>query len=171
MGILICGLNGVGKSTLGKLLAQRLCYRFIDNEDLYFPKEDAIYEYSHPRGKDAVIRLLEEQIEQDRDFVFAAVKGNYGEMLLACLEHIVVIDVSREIRLARVLERSFRKFGNRILAGGDLAEKENAWFTQMEGRPEDDVRRWPETVDRPVIHVAGTLPMEENVEYLVSVLT
>ena len=33
MGILICGLNGTGKSTLGRMLAERLGYCFIDNED------------------------------------------------------------------------------------------------------------------------------------------
>ena len=39
MGILICGLNGTGKSTLGRLLADRMEYEFIDNEDLFFPKQ------------------------------------------------------------------------------------------------------------------------------------
>ena len=34
MGILICGLNGVGKSTLGKALAEKLNYHFIDIENL-----------------------------------------------------------------------------------------------------------------------------------------
>ena len=41
MGILICGLNGTGKSTLGKMLADRLGYEFIDNEDLCFPVREA----------------------------------------------------------------------------------------------------------------------------------
>lgn len=31
MGILICGLNGTGKSALGRILADRLGYEFIDN--------------------------------------------------------------------------------------------------------------------------------------------
>lgn len=42
-GIIICGLNGVGKSTLGKALAEKLHFHFIDNEDLYFPKTDTNY--------------------------------------------------------------------------------------------------------------------------------
>ena len=33
MGILICGLNGTGKSTLGRLLANRMEYKFIDMMD------------------------------------------------------------------------------------------------------------------------------------------
>ena len=46
MGILICGLNGTGKSTLGRMLAERLGYGFIDNEDLYFPKNESSYQGS-----------------------------------------------------------------------------------------------------------------------------
>lgn len=171
MGILICGLNGAGKSTLGKRLAERLGWQFIDNEDLYFPKTDEQYTYASPRGKEEVVRLLEEKIEKDRRFIFAAVKGDYGDKLLSLLDCIIVVDVPREIRLARVRERSFQKFGERILAGGDLAERENAWFAQVEHRPEDYVEKWLETIDCPVIHVDGTRPIEENVEYLASVLT
>ena len=170
MGVLICGLNGAGKSTLGKRLAERLGWQFIDNEDLYFPKTDTKYAYSAPRGKAEVIRLLEDKIEKDRRFVFAAVKGDYGDKLLSLLDCIVVVDVPREIRLARVRERSLRKFGDRILDGGDLAQRENAWFALVESRPEDYVEKWLESVDRPVIRVDGTRPIEENVEYLASVL-
>ena len=80
--------------------------------------------------------------------------------LISLLECIVVIDLPREIRLARVRERSFQKFGERILAGGDLAERENAWFAQVEHRPEDYVEKWLETIDCPVIHMDGTRPIE-----------
>lgn len=171
MGILICGLNGVGKSTLGKRLAERLSCQFIDNEDLYFPKRDERYAYANPRGKEEVIRLLGEQIERDNRFVFAAVKGDYGEKLASLLDYAVVVEVPREIRLARVRNRSFRKFGERIQDGGDLAGKESAWFALMESRPEDYVTKWLETVACPVIHVDGTRPIEENAEYLAKVLT
>ena len=42
-GIIVCGMNGAGKSTLGRALAQKLGYRFIDIEDMYFPKTDPNY--------------------------------------------------------------------------------------------------------------------------------
>ena len=37
-------------------------------------------------------------------------------------------------------------------------------------RPETYVTDWLKTVDCPVIRIDGTLPVEENVDYLISVL-
>lgn len=170
VGILVCGLNGTGKSTLGRILAVRLGYAFIDNEDLFFPKTDQAYMFSRARSKEEAVRLLEEKIAGNNRFVFAAVKGDYGDKLTALLDHVVLIDAPKQIRSRRVRERSSEKFGDRILPGGDLFEKENAWFRLTESRPEDYVTKWLETMDCPVIRIDGTLPVEENVDYLLSVL-
>ena len=170
LGILVCGLNGVGKSTLGKLLAERIGYVFIDNEDLYFPKSDSAYLYAAPRSREEVVRLLEEKIAAGRRFVFAAVKGDYGDQLIAALDCIVLIEAPKQIRRQRVRDRSYGRFGDRMLPGGDLYERETAWFSLTDSRPEDYTTKWLETVDYPVIRVNGTLPAEENAGYLVSVL-
>ena len=168
MGILICGLNGTGKSTLGRMFADRIDYEFIDNEDLFFPKKDKAYAFSSPRSREEVIRLLEGKIENSSRFVFAAVTGDYGEKLIGSLEYIVLMDVPKQIRSKRVRERSFSKFGERILPGGDLYDRETAWFSMTDSRPEDYTTKWLETVNCPVIHVDGTRPPEENIEHIVS---
>ena len=170
MGILICGLNGTGKSTLGRLLADRMRYEFIDNEDLFFPKADPSYTFSSPRSKEDVIRLLEEKISENNRFIFAAVRGNYGDRLIASLDYIVLIEVPKQIRSKRVRDRSYQKFGDRILPGGDLYDKENKWFSLTDGRPETYVTDWLETVNCPVIRIDGTMPIKENVDYLLSAL-
>ncbi len=170
MGILICGLNGAGKSTIGRMLAGRIGCDFIDNEDLWFPKTDAAYLFSGPRSREEVIRLLEERIAAGGRFVFAAVKGDYGDRLIAALDRIVLVEAPGPVRRRRVRDRSFARFGDRMLPGGDLYERESAWFSLTDGRPEDETEKWLETVRCPVIRVDGTLPPEENVEYLVSVL-
>ena len=170
MGILLCGLNGAGKSTIGRILAERMSWQFIDNEDLYFPKEDASYLFSNPRSKEEVIHLLEEKIEEDDRFVFAAVKGDYGEKLLTKLDYVVLIEVPKETRMERVKMRSAQKFGDRIQEKGDLADKENAWFSVVKSRPENFVTEWLERVPCPVIRIDGTAPVEENVNYLLQKL-
>ena len=171
MGILICGLNGVGKSTLGRLLAGRLGWAFIDSEDIWFPRTDPDYLFASPRSREEAVRILEEKIADASRFVFAAVKWDDGGRLIDALDHIVLVEAPKQVRRRRVRDRSYGKFGDRSLPGGDLYEREAAWFALTDSRPEDYTTKWLETVRCPVIRVDGTRPAEENAEYLMSVLS
>ena len=115
-----------------------------------------------------MIRLLEEKISGNSRFIFAAVKGDYGDRLIASLDYIVLIEVPKQIRSNRVRDRSYQKFGHRILPGGDLYEKESKWFSLTDNRPDTYVTDWLDTLDCPVIRIDGTLQIEENVDYLAS---
>lgn len=162
-GILICGLNGSGKSTLGKELAKRMNFYFIDNEDLYFPKIDNKYLYADSRTKEEVKELLVNEINTHQNFVFASVKGDYGEEIHPFFKYAVIIDVSKEIRMQRVRNRSYQKFGNRMLKGGDLYEQEEAFFQFVELRAEDSVEIWIKSLKCPIIKIDGTKPIDENI--------
>ena len=166
MGIIICGMNGSGKSTLGRALAERLGWRFIDNEDLYFPKADPAHPFAVERTQEEVERLLLEAVSQDERFVFAAVRGNYGAKVLPYYKGAVLVETPREIRLERVYQRSYRKFGERMLPGGDLYESEKRFYDLICARSEDYATRWLDTVEIPVLRVDGTMPVGENVDII-----
>ncbi len=165
-GIIICGLNGAGKSTIGKVLAKELNFYFIDIEELYFPKTDPHYTYASPRTRKEVEQLLFREMNAHRDFVFASVKGNYGENICLFFQYAVFIDAPKDIRLQRVKERSFHKFGSRMLPGGDLYEQEEAFFRFVKSRAENTVKKWVQSLSCPVIRVDGTKPIEENVRFI-----
>lgn len=167
IGIIICGLNGVGKSTLGKALAEKLHFYFIDNEDLYFPKTDLDYLYARPRTRGEVGKLLLQEIKAHENFVFASVKGDYGEAVYPFFQYAVLIDAPKDIRIARVKNRSFEKFGNRILLGGDLYEQEERFFDLAKSRAENTVEEWVQCLDCPVIRIDGTKPIAENINFII----
>ncbi len=169
-GILVCGLNGAGKSTLGKVLAEKLDYHFIDDEDLYFPKTDPCNLYATPRTQTEAKALLFREIEVHEQFVFAAVKGDYGEDICSLFQYVVMIHVPKEIRMRRVENRSFGKFGKRMLQGGDLYEKENRFFDFVKSRSEDTLEEWIRSLTCPVIRIDGTKPVTENVNYIIDQL-
>lgn len=166
-GIIICGLNGAGKSTMGKALAKELGVCFIDIENLYFQKTDPHYTYASPRTRKEVEQLLHSEIKAHKDFVLASVKGDYGENIHPFFRYAVLIDVPRDIRLQRVKERSFQKFGSRMLPSGDLYEQEENFFNLVKSRAENTVEEWVQTLDCPVIRVDGTKPIEENVKFII----
>ena len=101
-----------------------------------------------------------------RDFVFASVKGDYGEDICPFFRYAVLNDVPKDIRLQRVKERSFHKFGNRMLPGGDLYEQEEAFFHFVKSSAENTVEKWVQSLSCPVIRVDGTKSIEENVRFI-----
>ncbi|MFR4879083.1 MAG: AAA family ATPase [Coprococcus sp.] len=169
-GIIVCGLNGSGKSTLGKALAEKLDFHFIDNENLYFPKTNPNYVYSSPRTREEVEKLLFSEIKAHENFVFASVKGDYGEHIYPFFRYAVLIDVSKDIRIQRVRNRSFQKFGNRMSMGGDLYEQEEKFFEFVKSRPENTVEEWIQSLKCPIIRIDGTKSIEENVDFIIEQL-
>lgn len=167
MRIMVCGLNGTGKSTLGKALAEKLHFHFTDNEDLYFSKSDPDYVYASPRTKEEVRPLLLQEIKAHENFVFASVKGDYEDDVYSFFQYVVFIYVPRDIRLQRVKNRSFQKFGNRMLPGGDLFEQEEKFFRLVSSRPENTVEEWIKALRCPVIRIDGTKPVEDNIKIIV----
>lgn len=165
-GILVCGCNGSGKSTLGKQLAKELHYHFIDIETLYFPKINADYVYSCPRSRSEVEKRLLDEVQKYENFVLAAVKGNLGEKILTLYKYVIVLSAPKKVRLQRVRNRSFQKFGDRILPGGDLYERETEFFDMAAKKSEQDIETWTNSLNCPIIRIDGTRNIAENVELI-----
>ena len=164
----LLGRNGAGKSTLGKALAEKLDFYFIDNEDLFFPKTDPNYIYASPRTREEAEKMLFHAIKVHENFVFAAVKGDYGEAIYPFFQYAVLIDTPKDIRVQRVKKRSFQKFGNRMLPGGDLHEQEEKFFEFVTSRPESTVEEWIQLLSCSILRIDGTKPVEENVDFIIN---
>ena len=166
-GIIICGLNGAGKSTLGRALAEKLDFHFIDIEELFFTGADPDHPYTNPRPRREAEGLLSGRIKAHENFILASVTGNYGQDITSFFKYAVFVDVARKIRLQRVKSRSFEKFGDRILPGGDLYEQEEQSFRAVEAVAEDAVEKWARSLSCPVIRIDGTKPTAENVDLII----
>ena len=169
--IIVCGLNGAGKSTLGKALAEKLNYQFIDIEDIYFPKDNPEYMYLNPRPFEEVERILSNTISENNNFVLASVKGNFNKDIVSHFKYAVYIEAPKETRIKRVYERSYNKFGDRMLEGGDLYEKEKAFFDFVKSKDENTVEIWLPSISCPIIRVDGTLPIDNNAELIAEKLS
>lgn len=155
---------------LGKALADRIGFYFIDDENLYFDRTAMDEPYKNPKSREEVEQLLVEEVSKSPNFVFAAVKGDYGKEIMTMYNYVVVIELPKSVRSQRVRKRSFQKFGNRMLIGGDLYNQEESFFQMCESRQNDYVETWLQTVKCPVIRVDGTKSIEENVEYIIKTI-
>ena len=167
-GILVCGLNGAGKSTLGKALADKLHFYFIDDEELYFSKTDSDYIYASPCTHEEAEKRLFHKMQAHKNFVLASVKGDYGALFYPFIQYTIWIDTPKDIRLQRVKNRSFQKFGSRMLPGGDLHKQEEAFFAFAASREKKTVEKQLGKLNCPVIKVDGMNPVESNLDFIIN---
>ena len=165
-GILICGLNGSGKSTLGIMLSEKIGYHFIDNEDLFFRRKEENDSYLSPRSKEEAVKILMNEVKEHKNFVFAAVKGDYGDDIMPLYKYVFELKVPKNERMSRIKNRSFIKFGERMKEGGDLYEAEEAFFKFCEERQEDYTEKWAKNLHTPYIKLDGTKSTEENADII-----
>ena len=168
--IVLCGGNGAGKSTLGKELAKRLNIRFMDIEHYYFPVSNADYAYGCSRTQEEVTALLLEDMKRTDDFVLAAVKADYSPEISRMFTHAVYIDVPKEVRMNRIRQRSFLKFGERMQPGGDLFEREQRFFDLVQNRTDEPILKWIDSMEIPMIRIDGLRSVAENLEQVVHCL-
>ena len=143
-------------------------YMWIDMEDCYFPKTDSRYPYAAPRSQKEAEQILRERICQSDHFVLSAVKGDFADDIIAAFEKVLWIRVPQAIRMRRVRNRSYEKFGSRMLPGGDLYEQEERFLTHAETRKEEDVSAWVATVSCPLQILDGTQAISELLEQVCS---
>lgn len=159
-GIAIVGANGSGKTVLGRYLAGLLGYYHMDIEDYSF--KDSTIPYSNPRTKEEVHKLLLADIEKQERFILSAVNCDFGDDINNRYRCVIYIKVPLETRLNRVKQRSFNKYGSRILEGGDMYEQEQKFFKFAASRTMDKTENWLQTLTCPVICIDGTEPVEVN---------
>ena len=164
-GICICGLNGSGKTTLGAALAERLGFKHMDVEDYYFTRADN--PYASARTRDEVEVLLLEDIKQNPCFVFSAVNGNMNSEINSCYDLVVYLEVPLELRMKRIRQRAYEKFGDRVLPGGDMYEQEEKFFAFAEKRSPEKIEEWLQTLTCRVIRLDGTKAVEYYVQTLI----
>ncbi|MCI8589918.1 MAG: AAA family ATPase [Clostridiales bacterium] len=160
-GIIVCGLNGCGKSTVGKALAEAIGFYFIDHEELCFGGMSEDYIAGHSRRE--MIDKFKEIIIEHPNFILAAVNGMGEEELWPCFQYAVWIRAPKSIREQRVRDRSFQRFGNRMRPGGDLYVQEEKFFQMVSDRTERDVDEWLQGLTCPIIQIDGTKPVRENI--------
>lgn len=166
-GILLCGCNGCGKSTLGRMLAERLGVRFLDIEDYFFPKKDPDYPYRGSRSREEAVALLTADTAGGEPFVLAAVKGNFGRSVEGRFACIVLLTAPEDVRAQRLRERSFGRFGERMRPGGDLYQAEEEFFRTAAALSPEEVDEWANTLSCPIIGMDSDRPAGEILEEII----
>lgn len=162
-GMMILGLNGCGKTTVGRAVAEQLGFFRMDVEDYYFPTPG---DYTVSRTEEEVHRMMDEDAERHDGFVLSCVRCSVHEQLLQHVGLAVVLRTSPEIRAERIRQREVRRFGSRVQPGGDMYESQQAFHAFAAARTEELVNATLGRLNCPVMEVDAALPIDEIVRQI-----
>ncbi len=184
-GVAIVGLNGSGKSTLAHAFAGSAGYFEMDVEDYYFPtqREDrrraleglasAAMEstpFADAQSHDQVEAALLADIREHPRFVLSGVHLDWSEEILSRIGLVFWIRTPTEIRLARIRDREVRRFGSRVLPGGDMFAEQERFHGMAAARTEALVEACLRGIRCPVVMLDGVDSVETNLRRMRDVL-
>jgi gluconokinase len=149
--LLVMGVTGSGKTTVGKLLAQRLGWLFLDADDFHPAQNVEKMKHGVPLTDEdrepwlaAIHAELVKWVEKNKDAVLAcsALKQSYRERLGAGVElRICYLKGTYQEIAVRLQSRTGHFAGEGILAGqfADLEEPRDAFVLRVSETPEEIV--------------------------------
>jgi gluconokinase len=148
MVVLLMGTTGAGKTTVGKILAARLCWTFLDADDFHPPANIEKMHHGIPLTDADRLPWLEKihaellrQRPSGRNIVLAcsALKQSYRDLLSSELDvRIVYLRGTYDVMRQRIEFRHGHFAGQGILAGqfADLEEPRNALVLDVSRSPQ-----------------------------------
>ncbi|MEQ2439532.1 hypothetical protein WMO26_01675 [Solibaculum sp. CLA-JM-H44] len=106
------------------------------------------------------------EIEKYRYFILCAVHGDMGDEIKAMSCRAIYLSVPLSLRLNRIKQRAYDKFGERVRIGGDMYDQEQRFLAIVASRPTEKTEMWFKTLSCPVIYADGTRDVQDQVKWL-----
>ena len=166
----IFGASGSGTSTLGRALAEKTGFRFMDTDDYYWLPAEPMYTLKRPIPERLV--LMARDLDECSDAVLSGSLAGWGDPLIPRFTLGVRLNTPTPVRMERLKQREYARYVRRILPGGDLFEQSQAflaWAAQYDdGLPPLRSRAlhdlWQQKLSCPLLTLDGTLSLDKLAE-------
>lgn len=171
-GIIIFGSAGSGKTTLGRMVADKLNYTYFDIDD-YIWRKDTNNPYTVMYTKEEKINNLMNDIYKHEHFVMAGSMDSFNEPFVPLFDLAVHLTAPAKIRVKRVNYRAIKNYGNRVLQGGDMYEDHLKFLESIakydtNGSPSMKVHlAWGNSLPCKVLHLNGEEDLFKNLKTIV----
>jgi adenylate kinase family enzyme len=167
----IVGASASGTTTLGQALALQTGARHLDTDDFYWMATDPPYTTPRPVPE----RLEQLAAAMDRagqGWMLSGSLMGWGEPMIPRFELVVFLYLAPEIRIARLLERERRRYGEQIEPGGPLHAHHLEFIEWARGYDREDFtgrslkrhRAWLTQMPCPVLELDGGQPVVRSLE-------
>ena len=163
----ILGASGSGTTTLGKAISEKFGFKHLDTDDFFWLPTDP--KYTKKRELSERQSLLSEAISKAERCVISGSLCGWGDIFIPKFELVILVETPTQVRIERLKQREYNKFGDRILPGGDMYQNHIEfieWAAKydtagIEQRSRDLHTEWLKKVQCPVVIVDGAQPVNE----------
>ena len=173
-GIIITGSAGSGKTTLGKIVAEKLGFCFVDIDDCLW-RTDTEIPYTKMYSKEEKIANLNNAIKDCEFFVMAGSMDSFHEHFDSMFTLAILLNADAKVRVERANERAIRVFGDRAKEGGDFYENHQKFLLDLAGYDlgygATTLQRhtaWLNSLPCKSLFLDGEKPLEENATLIVN---
>ncbi|MFJ5772104.1 hypothetical protein [Psychrobacillus sp. NPDC093180] len=163
----IFGASGSGASTLGDSLANKLFYTHLDTDEYFW-----LNKFTDIRSIDDRKKLLKEDLYKYERTVLSGALCGWGDSFKSYFDLVIFLWIPQDIRMKRLQEREFQRYGNEILPGG-IKQAQYEQFMEwaslydhagMEVRSKTLHESWIADLTCPVLRIEGDSTVQERVE-------
>ena len=163
-GIILLGANGSGKSTLGRELACALNFAHFDVEDYWFHKTDIPYTAIRPQ--DERNEMLLSDMKKHGSFVVSGDTSGWGDEFLPMFDLAIFLTAPTEIRIKRIENREYARWGERVCEGGDMYESQEKFREFAATRDVALLEQGALKYACPILQVDGTQDTHETIKQI-----
>lgn len=164
--VLIFGAAGSGSSTIAKAIAHEYGHHWIEvDEALFMPTDPP---FSVRRSLDEVREIVFDSWSRAESVIVCGSIVGWGDELKKEFDLVIFVHVDVEVRIQRIKHREAKRFGARVLEGGDMHRQHLEfldWVRSYEtGGPEvrslSQHRLWLRDVAAPIVELTEDQSME-----------
>lgn len=173
----IYGASGSGTSTLGLAMQEKVGFFHLDTDDVYWLKTNP--PFTKKREVYQRLEIMKQAIQEHANIVITGSLCGWGDELIDYFNLVIRLHTPTSLRLYRLQQREFLRFGARIQHGGDMEEEHQnfmQWASEYdEGSEEMRSKkmhdRWQAMLPCTHLDLDGTLPIDELIHRVQQVLS
>lgn len=166
----IYGASGSGTSTLGKKLAEKLGYRWMDTDDYFWMPTNP--PYTKKREIPERIRMMKRDIAEAENVVISGSLVDWGDVLIPQFTLAIRLVTDTDVRIERIRLREKAKFGIWIEPGGDMYQNHLEFLAWAKAYDSGDIHmrsrakhdEWQKLLVCEQIVLDGAVDLEHNAE-------
>ncbi|MDX8047184.1 AAA family ATPase [Gracilibacillus sp. S3-1-1] len=169
----ILGASGSGTSTLGEALSDVLPHTKLDSDDYLWETK-----YTELRSAPERRSMLKQDVTSHKNWILSGAICGWGDSFKDYFDLVIFLEIPKDIRLQRLKDREFERYGKEVLAGGSRYEESQTFLewaalydtAGMEVRSKVLHEYWMKELSCPILRIVGDCSVEERVDRVLNYL-